>query len=122
MSHRHSVTALTSWRVTPTSPRQRRHRDPQAALAWLWKFLDGARRPGSCAAARWSSSPPISIATRLVVPASQRLAATRWSPPRDIAAKALKKLAGPQVPETLIRLDRWSSALTPRTTRPDNGA
>jgi hypothetical protein len=45
-------------------------------------------------------------ATRLVVPASQRIPATRWSSHKDIAAKALKKLAGPQVPATLARLEQ----------------
>ena len=32
--------------------------------------------------------------------------ATRWSSHKDIAAKALKKLAGPQVPATLTRLEQ----------------
>jgi hypothetical protein len=32
--------------------------------------------------------------------------ATRWSSHKDIAAKALKKLAGPHVPTTLARLER----------------
>jgi hypothetical protein len=45
-------------------------------------------------------------ATRLVLPSSQRMPASRWSSHRDIAAKALKKLAGPHVPATLTRLER----------------
>ena len=45
-------------------------------------------------------------ATRLVVPSSQRLPATRWSSHKDIAAKAFKKLAGPHVPATLSRLEQ----------------
>jgi len=45
-------------------------------------------------------------ATRLVVPASQGIPATRWSSHKDIAAKALKKLAGPHVPATLTRLEQ----------------
>ena len=32
--------------------------------------------------------------------------ATRWSSHKDIAAKALKKLAGPHVPTTLTRLEQ----------------
>jgi len=44
--------------------------------------------------------------TRLVVPSSQRMPATRWSSHKDIAAKALKKLAGPHVPATLSRLEQ----------------
>ena len=42
-------------------------------------------------------------ATRLVVPSSQRMPATRWSSHKDIAAKALKKLAGPHVPASLTQ-------------------
>jgi hypothetical protein len=45
-------------------------------------------------------------ATRLVVPSSQRTPATRWSSHKDIAAKALRKLAGPHVPATLTRLEQ----------------
>jgi hypothetical protein len=32
--------------------------------------------------------------------------ATRWSSHKDIAAKALRKLAGPHVPATLSRLEQ----------------
>jgi hypothetical protein len=45
-------------------------------------------------------------ATRLVVPSSQRMPATRWSSHKDIAAKALKKLAGPHVPISLTKLEQ----------------
>jgi hypothetical protein len=45
-------------------------------------------------------------ATRLVVPASQRMPATRWSSHKDIAAKALRKLAGPHVPASLTKLEQ----------------
>jgi hypothetical protein len=44
-------------------------------------------------------------ATRLVVPSSQRMPATRWSSHKDIAAKALKKLAGPHIPASLTKLE-----------------
>jgi hypothetical protein len=43
-------------------------------------------------------------ATRLVVPSSQRMPATPWSSHKDIAAKALQKLAGPHVPASLTKL------------------
>jgi len=43
---------------------------------------------------------------RLVVPSSQRTPATRWSSHKDIAAKALRKLAEPHVPATLTRLEQ----------------
>jgi hypothetical protein len=45
-------------------------------------------------------------ATRLVVPSSQRIPATRWSSHKDIAAKALRKLAGPHLPTSLTRLEQ----------------
>jgi hypothetical protein len=45
-------------------------------------------------------------ATRLVVASSQRMPATRWSSHKDIAAKALKKLAGPHVPASLSKLEQ----------------
>ena len=45
-------------------------------------------------------------ATRLVVPAGQRMPATRWSSHKDLAAKALRKLAGTHVPASLTKLER----------------
>jgi hypothetical protein len=45
-------------------------------------------------------------ASRLVVASSQRIPATRWSSHKDLAAKALRKLAGPHVPASLTKLER----------------
>jgi hypothetical protein len=45
-------------------------------------------------------------ATRLVVPAGQRMPATRWSSHKDLAAKALRKLAGTHVPASLTKLEQ----------------
>jgi len=45
-------------------------------------------------------------ASRLVVPSSQRTPATRWGSHKDIAAKALKKLADPNAPASLTRLEQ----------------
>jgi len=45
-------------------------------------------------------------AARVVVPASQRMPATRWSSHKDIAAKALRSLAGPHLPTSLTRLEQ----------------
>ena len=45
-------------------------------------------------------------ATRRVVLSSQRMPATRWSSHKDIAAEALRKLAGPHVPASLSRLEQ----------------
>ena len=45
-------------------------------------------------------------ATRLVVPASQRMPATRWGSHKDHANKALRKLASPHRPASLTRLEQ----------------
>jgi hypothetical protein len=82
------------------------HRDPQAALAWIWKFIDGAKSAGELYGRALVVIAAEQHATRLVVPSGQRMPATRWSSHKDIAAKALKKLAGPHVPATLTRLEQ----------------
>ena len=82
------------------------HRDPQAAITWLWKFLDAAKTAGELYGRALVVVAAEQYATRLVVPAGQRMPATRWSSHKDIAAKALKKLAGPHVPATLTGLER----------------
>jgi hypothetical protein len=45
-------------------------------------------------------------ATRLVVSSSQRMPAARWASHKDLARKALKKLAGPHVPTSLSKLEQ----------------
>jgi hypothetical protein len=82
------------------------HRDPQAAIAWLWRFLDGAKSAGELYGRALVVLAAEQHASRLVVPSSQRLPATRWSSHKDIAAKALRKLAGPHIPATLNRLEQ----------------
>jgi hypothetical protein len=68
---------------------------------------DHDRRPGSLDSGRaLVAIAAEQHASRLVVPASQRMRATRWSSHKDIAAKALKTLAGPHVPATLSGLER----------------
>jgi hypothetical protein len=82
------------------------HRDPQAALAWLWRFLDGAKTAGELYGRALVVIAAEQYASRLVVSSSQRMPATRWSSHKDVAAKALRKLAGPHVPTTLTRLEQ----------------
>src|SRR5215207_2332136 len=82
------------------------HRDPQAALVWLWKFVDGARTAGELYGRALVVIAAEQHATRLVVPSSQRMPATRWSSHKDIAGKALRKLAGPHVPASLTKLEQ----------------
>jgi ParB family chromosome partitioning protein len=82
------------------------HRDPQPALTWLWKFIDGAKTAGELYGRALVVIAAEQHATRLVIPGSQRMPATRWSSHKDIAAKALRKLAGPHVPASLSKLQQ----------------
>jgi ParB/RepB/Spo0J family partition protein len=82
------------------------HRDPQAALQWLWKFIDGAKTPSELYGRALVVIVAEQHASRLVVPSSQRLPASRWSSHKDIAPKALKKLGGPHVPTSLTKLEQ----------------
>jgi hypothetical protein len=82
------------------------HRDPRAAIAWLWKYIDGAKTAGELYGRALAVIAAEQYATRLVVPSSQRMPATRWSSHKDLAAKALQKLAGPHLPASLARLEQ----------------
>ena len=82
------------------------HRDPQAAIAWLWKFIDGAKSAGELYGRALVVIAAEQYATRLVVPAGQRMPASRWSSHKDHATKALRKLAGPHVPASLTKLEQ----------------
>jgi hypothetical protein len=48
------------------------HRDPQAAIAWLWKFIDGATTAGELYGRALVVIAAEQHASRLVVPSSQR--------------------------------------------------
>jgi len=82
------------------------HRDPQDAIAWLWKFVDGGKTAGELYGRALVVIAAEQYATRLVVPSSQRTPGTRWSSHKDMASKALKKLAGPHVPASLTRIEQ----------------
>jgi hypothetical protein len=81
-------------------------RDPQAALQWLWTFIDGAKTAGELYGRALVVIVAEQLASQLVVPSSQRMPASRWSSHKDIAAKALKKLAGPHLPTSLTKLEQ----------------
>ena len=49
-------------------------------------------------------------AARMVLPASQRTYRQRWGSHNDLAAKALKKLAGPHLPASLKQLEKAVAA------------
>ena len=81
-------------------------REPDAAVKWLWKFVDGARNAGELYGRGLVVIAAEQYASRLVVPASQRSHPTRLSSHKDHAAKALRKLAGPHLPASLAELER----------------
>jgi hypothetical protein len=62
------------------------HRDPQAALVWLWKFVDGAKTAGELYGRALMVIAAEQHANRLVLPASQRGPRSPWSSRKDIAA------------------------------------
>ena len=80
-------------------------RQPDDAVKWLWKFLDGARSAGDLYGRCVMVIAAEQYASRLVVPASQRSAPIRWSSHKDHASKALRKLAGPHLPASLRQLE-----------------
>jgi hypothetical protein len=80
--------------------------EPQAALKWLWKFVDAAKTPGELYGRALVVIAAEQYAARLVLPASQRGHRARWGSHKQLAAKALKKLASPHLPASLTRLER----------------
>jgi hypothetical protein len=82
------------------------HRDPQAAIAWMWKFIDAAKIAGELYGRALVVIAAEQHANRLVVAGSQRTPASRWPSHKDHAAKALRKLAGPHVPTVMTQLER----------------
>ena len=95
------------------------HRDPQAAIAWLWRVPRPREERGRALRPRASDDRRRAERQRLVVPSSQRMPATRWSSHKDIAAKALQEARRPARPGDAeqARAGR-SSAPTLPTTRP----
>ncbi len=80
-------------------------RNPEPAVRWLWRYLDGAKTAGELYGRALVVIAAEQHASRLVLPAGQRVTATRWSSRKDTAAKALAKLTGPHLPASLKRLE-----------------
>ena len=80
--------------------------EPDAALKWLWRFVDAAKTPGELYGRALVVVAAQQYACRLVLPNSKRGWPIRWSSHNDRAAKALKKLAGPHLPATLRKLEQ----------------
>jgi hypothetical protein len=81
-------------------------REPREAIDWMWKFIDGAKTAGELYGRALVVIAAEQYAIRLVLPASQRGHGSPWSSRKDIAAKALTKLAGPHLPASLSAIER----------------
>jgi ParB/RepB/Spo0J family partition protein len=81
-------------------------KEPEKAIAWLWKFVDGAKTAGELYGRALVVIAAEQYACRLVVPSSQQFRPKRWPSHRDHAAKALQKLSGPHLPATLKQLEK----------------
>jgi ParB/RepB/Spo0J family partition protein len=79
---------------------------PDAAVAWLWRFIEGASSAGELYGRALVVICAEQYASRLVLAQSKRVPATRWGSRKDRAAKALKALAGPALPASLGALER----------------
>jgi ParB/RepB/Spo0J family partition protein len=79
---------------------------PEAAIAWLWKFVDGAKTAGELYGRALVVIAAEQYASRLVLPSSQQFHVKRWPSHKDHAAKALAKLAGPHIPASLKQLEK----------------
>jgi ParB/RepB/Spo0J family partition protein len=80
--------------------------EPEAAVKWLWKFVDAAKTPGELYGRALVVIAAEQYAARLVLPTSQRAHPSHWGSHKQLAAKALKKLAGPHLPASLTRLEQ----------------
>ena len=81
-------------------------KQPERPIAWLWKFIDGAKTAGELYGRALVVIAAEQYACRLAVPSGQRFGAKRWPSHKDHAAKALQKLAGPHLPVTLKQLEK----------------
>lgn len=80
-------------------------RQPEKPIAWLWRFIDGAKSAGELYGRALVVIAAEQYASRMVLPQSQRTHPTGWSSHKDAAAKALRKLAGPHLPASLKQLE-----------------
>jgi len=81
-------------------------RKPEKPIAWLWKFIDGAKTAGELYGRALVAIAAEQYASRLVVPQSQQHPPMRWPSHKDHAQKALAKLADPHLPATLKQIEK----------------
>lgn len=82
------------------------HRDPQAAIAWLWKYIGGAKTAAELYGRALVVIAAEQHANRLVLNGSQRGTPTTWTSHKDTAAKALRRLCRPVIPGSMTQLER----------------
>src|ERR1019366_582578 len=85
-------------------------RQPDAALKWLWRYVDAGRTAGEMYGRAIVVIAAEQYAARMVLPASQRTYRQQWGSHNGLAAKALKKLAGPHLPASLKQLEKAVAA------------
>jgi hypothetical protein len=78
--------------------------EPEKPIAWLLRFLDGAKTAGELYGRALVVIAAEQYASRLVVPISQRTHPTCWASHKDLAGKALKKLVTPHLPASFKQL------------------
>jgi hypothetical protein len=81
-------------------------KEPEAALKWLWRYVDAAKTAGELYGRALVVIAAEQYAARMVLPSSQRTYRMVWSSHKDLAGKALRKLAGPHLPASLKQLER----------------
>ena len=72
----------------------------------MWKFIDNAKTAGELYGRALVVIAAEQYASRLVVPTSQRAHPTPWASHKDLAAKVLRKLAGPHLSSSLKQLEQ----------------
>jgi ParB/RepB/Spo0J family partition protein len=78
----------------------------QPAVAWLWRYIDGAKTAGELYGRALVVIAAEHYASQLVVPGGQRGWRETWGSHKGQALKALEKLAGPHVPASLKAIER----------------
>jgi hypothetical protein len=78
----------------------------EAAVKWLWKFVDGAKTAGELYGRALVVIAAEHYASQLVVPNSQRSFQQPWGSHKGHAVKALERLAGPHVPASLKAIEK----------------
>jgi ParB/RepB/Spo0J family partition protein len=80
--------------------------NPANQIDWLWNYLKGAKTAGELYGRALVVIAAEHYASRSVLPASQQFAPLRWPSHKDMAVKALEKIARPHVASTLKALER----------------